>query len=41
MRVKQKTPATFAELEHDPDAQDVLTLNLTRAVQLSVDIVLS
>lgn len=38
MRVRQKTPATHAELEHDPDAQDVLTLNLTRAVQLSVDI---
>ena len=38
MRVQQKTPATFAELEHDPDAQDVLTLNLTRAVQISVDI---
>jgi uncharacterized protein YutE (UPF0331/DUF86 family) len=38
MRIKQKTPATFTELEHDPDAQDVLTLNLTRAVQLSVDI---
>jgi uncharacterized protein YutE (UPF0331/DUF86 family) len=37
-RVKQRTPASFAELEHDPDAQDVLTLNLTRAVQLSVDI---
>jgi hypothetical protein len=25
MRVKQKTPTTFAELEHDPDAQDVPT----------------
>jgi uncharacterized protein YutE (UPF0331/DUF86 family) len=37
-RVRQKTPATHAELEHDSDAQDVLTLNLTRAVQLSVDI---
>ena len=37
-RVKQKTPATAAELGDDPDAQDVLTLNLTRAVQLSVDI---
>jgi uncharacterized protein YutE (UPF0331/DUF86 family) len=37
-RVKQKTPATVAELEHDLDAQDVLTFNLTRAVQLSVDI---
>lgn len=37
-RIKQKTPATVAELEQNPDAQDVLTLNLTRAVQLSVDI---
>ena len=38
VRVKQKTPATAAELEQDPDAQDVITFNLTRAVQLSVDI---
>ena len=37
-RIKQKTPVTAAELVNDPDAQDVLTLNLTRAVQLSVDI---
>lgn len=37
-RIRQKTPATVAELERNPDAQDVLTLNLTRAVQLSVDI---
>ena len=37
-RIKQKTPATAQELEHDLDAQDVLTLNLTRAVQLCVDI---
>ncbi len=37
-RIREKTPATVTELEHDPDAQDVLTLNLTRAVQLSVDI---
>jgi uncharacterized protein YutE (UPF0331/DUF86 family) len=37
-RVRQKTPSSAAELERDPDAQDVLTLNLTRAVQLSVDI---
>lgn len=38
IRVKQKTPPSPAELELDPDAQDVLTLNLTRAVQLCVDI---
>lgn len=37
-RIKLKTPATAAALALDPDAQDVLTLNLTRAVQLSVDI---
>lgn len=37
-RVRQKTPATAAALESDPDAQDILTLNLTRAVQLCVDI---
>ena len=37
-RIKQKTPVTVAEFVNDPDAQDVLTLNLTRAVQLSVDI---
>ena len=38
MRVKEKTPSSAAALERDPDAQDVVTLNLTRAVQLSVDI---
>ena len=37
-RVRQKTPATVAALANDPDAQDILTLNLTRAVQLCVDI---
>lgn len=37
-RIKQRAPATAAELENDLDAQDVLTLNLTRAVQLCVDI---
>lgn len=38
VRIREKTPATVAELERDPDAQDVITLNLTRAVQLCVDI---
>ena len=33
-RVRQKTPATVAALANDSDAQDILTLNLTRAVQL-------
>lgn len=37
-RVRQKTPATAAALQGDPDVQDILTLNLTRAVQLCVDI---
>lgn len=37
-RVRQKTPATAVALAADPDAQDILTLNLTRAVQLCVDI---
>lgn len=37
-RVRQKTPTTAEALASDPDAQDVVTLNLTRAVQLCVDI---
>lgn len=37
-RVQQKSPPTAAALAGDPDAQDILTLNLTRAVQLCVDI---
>ena len=37
-RVRQKPPATAAALASDPDVQDILTLNLTRAVQLCVDI---
>jgi uncharacterized protein YutE (UPF0331/DUF86 family) len=37
-RVRQKCPATAAALAGDPDAQDILTLNLSRAVQLCVDI---
>ena len=37
-RVHQKCPATADALANDVDAQDILTLNLTRAVQLSVDI---
>ena len=37
-RVRQKTPASAIALANDPDAQDILTLNLTRAVQLCVDI---
>lgn len=37
-RVRQKCPAKAAALADDPDAQDILTLNLSRAVQLCVDI---
>lgn len=37
-RVRQKCPDTAAQLAADPDAQDILSLNLTRSVQLSVDI---
>ena len=37
-RVHQKCPATADALANDVDAQDILTLNLTRAVQLCVDI---
>jgi uncharacterized protein YutE (UPF0331/DUF86 family) len=37
-RVHQKCPATADALASDVDAQDILTLNLTRAVQLCVDI---
>lgn len=37
-RVRLKCPATADALANDVDAQDILTLNLTRAVQLCVDI---
>ncbi len=37
-RIRQKCPATAEALANDPDTQDILTLNLTRAVQLCVDI---
>jgi uncharacterized protein YutE (UPF0331/DUF86 family) len=37
-RVEQKTPADVDQLVQDPDIQDILVLNLTRAVQLCVDI---
>ena len=38
VRIEQKRPATSAALASDPDVQDILALNLTRAVQLCVDI---
>src|SRR5437899_10805649 len=37
-RVQQKCPPTPEQLIEDPDLQDIISLNLTRAVQLSVDI---
>ncbi|MBS4096870.1 MAG: DUF86 domain-containing protein [Sulfuricella sp.] len=37
-RVEEKCPNDAATLEKDYDAQDILALNLTRAVQLCVDI---
>lgn len=33
-RIKEKSPPSPETLAGDPDLQDILTLNLTRAVQL-------
>ncbi len=37
-RIAAKTPASLDQLQSDLDLQDVITLNLQRAVQLSVDL---
>ena len=37
-RIDEKRPADFSALVTDDDLQDILVLNLTRAVQLCVDI---
>ena len=37
-RVTQKCPADAATLAADPDLQDIVTLNLSRAIQLCVDV---
>jgi len=37
-RIEDKKPVDVGYLIQDPDLQDILVLNLTRAVQLSVDI---
>jgi uncharacterized protein YutE (UPF0331/DUF86 family) len=37
-RVEQKRPSTARELENNLDLQDILSVNLERAVQLCVDI---
>jgi len=38
VRIEDKCPQSLKALASDVDLQDILTLNLTRAVQLSVDI---
>ena len=38
LRIEEKTPASANDLLHDLDLQDIIALNLSRAVQLSVDI---
>ncbi|MGB5145683.1 MAG: DUF86 domain-containing protein [Porticoccaceae bacterium] len=37
-RIEQRRTATPEELRHDLDRQDIISLNLTRAVQTGVDI---
>jgi uncharacterized protein YutE (UPF0331/DUF86 family) len=37
-RIADKTPPSADQLVRDPDVQDIIALNLQRAVQLSVDI---
>jgi len=37
-RVRSKCPLDVASLKSDPDAQDIVVLNLSRAVQLCVDV---
>ncbi|MFC6669085.1 DUF86 domain-containing protein [Marinobacterium aestuariivivens] len=39
-RLETRCPASAEDLAGDLDAQDIVSLNLTRAVQLSVDIAL-
>ena len=39
-RVRDRTPASVQALQGDVDAQDVLVLNLSRAVQICVDLAL-
>ncbi len=37
-RIEGKAPATLRDLENDPDIQDIIVLNLERAVQQCVDL---
>lgn len=39
-RVREKCPATVEALASTPDAQDIVVLNLSRAIQLCVDLAL-
>lgn len=38
VRIHDRTPESSEQLAHDYDAQDIISLNLTRAIQLCVDI---
>ncbi|MFT5084925.1 MAG: hypothetical protein ACI9Y1_002982 [Lentisphaeria bacterium] len=38
VRIEEKTPNSVADLEQNLDAQDVIVLNLSRAIQTAVDI---
>jgi len=40
-RIRQKTPASAELLKSDVDAQDIITLNIERAVQICVDMATS
>jgi uncharacterized protein YutE (UPF0331/DUF86 family) len=37
-RIEEKRPASVDILKSDPDLQDIISVNLTRAVQVAVDI---
>lgn len=39
-RVRERSPADLATLANDPDLQDIVVLNLSRAVQICVDLAL-
>ena len=39
-RVRERCPAEVDALAHDPDLQDIVVLNLSRAVQICVDLAL-
>lgn len=39
-RVRERCPADVETLAHDPDLQDIVVLNLSRAVQICVDLAL-